>query len=64
MSILWMPMLIAWVIKVLVLRYGGLPFYRRVLPLFYGIILGECVAGSLWTLLSMFSGLPMYGFWP
>ncbi len=64
MSILWMPMLIAWVIKVLVLRYGGLPFYRTLLPLFYGVILGECVMGSLWTLLSMFSGLPMYGFWP
>ncbi|MDX1931020.1 MAG: DUF6785 family protein [Capsulimonadales bacterium] len=64
MGILWMPMLIAWVLKVLILRYGGLPLFRALLPLFYGVILGECVAGSLWTLLSMASGIPMYGFWP
>lgn len=64
MSVLWVPMLIAWVSKLVLLRYGGLALYRKSLPLFYGIILGECVAGSLWSLLGIWGGIPTYAFWP
>lgn len=64
MSVLWMPMLIAWVVKLLLLRYGGLALYRRSLPLFYGVIVGECVSGSLWSLLGITAGIPAYAFWP
>jgi hypothetical protein len=64
MSVLWMPMLIAWLAKILILRYGGLGMYRKCLPLVYGVILGECVAGSLWSLLGITTGLPTYAFWP
>jgi hypothetical protein len=64
MNVLWMPMLLAWVVKVLVLRYGGLGLYRRVLPLCYGVIIGECVAGSLWTIVGILFGVPTYAFWP
>lgn len=64
MGLLWMPMLLAWLAKSLLLRYGGLALYRRCLPLCYGIILAECVIGSIWTLIGMFSDIPTYGFWP
>jgi hypothetical protein len=64
MNVLWMPLFLAWLAKTLLLRYGGLPLYRRALPLCYGVILGECVVGSLWTLLGMFTDIPTYGFWP
>ena len=64
MGLLWMPMFLAWLIKITVLRYGGLLMYRRLLPVCYGVILGECVTGSLWSLFSMATGIPTYAFWP
>jgi hypothetical protein len=62
MHLSWMPMLIAWTCKQAVLRYGGLRLYRKVLPLAYGIILGEAVVGGGWSLLSSFFHLPVYRF--
>lgn len=48
----WVPMLIAWSIKAPILRYGGLKMYRKAVPFFIGLILGEFVLGMLVTLLS------------
>lgn len=64
MSVLWVPMLLAWSTKFVLLRYGGLALYRRSLPFFYGVILGECIAGSLWTLFGILTDIPTYAFWP
>jgi len=61
--IVWMPMLIAWVVKLLVLRYGGLRLYRRALPLFFGLILGETVIGCGWTFIALIFGVATYSFW-
>jgi hypothetical protein len=63
LSIVWMPLLIAWVVKLLLLRYGGLRLYRRALPFFFGLILGEFVIGSLWTLIGIAFNIQTYGFW-
>ncbi|HSB75000.1 MAG TPA: DUF6785 family protein, partial [Terriglobales bacterium] len=54
---LWMPMFVAWAIKALVLRYGGLRGYRAALPLFLGLVLGEFTAGFLRTVLDGAFGL-------
>jgi len=64
MHLLWLPMFIAWLIKLTILRYGGLKLYRRALPFFLGIILGECVVGSFWTIWGIVFHLPSYAFWP
>lgn len=61
---LWLPMLIAWVIKLTMLRYGGLKLYRRALPFFLGVILGECIVGSFWTIWGIVFNQPSYAFWP
>ena len=61
---LWMCMLIAWTIKLLLLRYGGLRLYRTAVPLFLGLILGECVMGSLWTIIGIALHIQTYAFWP
>ncbi len=53
----WMPILLAWLIKALVLRYGGLRTHSAAIPLVCGVILGEFVVGSFW------SSKPMYNFW-
>jgi hypothetical protein len=64
MSLLWSSLFIAWVVKALLLRYGGLRAYRQALPFFLGIVLGECVLGSLWTLIGIAFHIPTYAFWP
>lgn len=64
MHLLWVALFIAWVIKLTVLRYGGLKLYRQVLPFFLGIILGECVVGSFWTIWGILNHIPSYAFWP
>lgn len=64
MHVLWMPMFVAWLIKISVLRYGGLKLYRRVLPIFLGLILGDCVVGCALTILGAACNLPSYRFFP
>jgi len=49
-DLFWLDMLIAWVCKTLLLRYGGMKIYRQMLPLFLGLILGDFVTGSFWSL--------------
>ncbi len=61
--LVWMPMIIAWIAKSALLRYGGLPAYRRALPLFFGLILGETVVGCAWPLVGLIFNVPTYSFW-
>ncbi len=50
---LWLPIFVSWLLKALILRYGGLAGYRAALPFFIGLILGEFAAGFLRTLLDL-----------
>lgn len=46
----WCDMFGAWLIKSLVLRYGGLGLYRQAMPFFLGLILGDFVTGAAWSI--------------
>lgn len=61
---LWVPLFIGSVAKFFILKFGGLPTYRRALPFFFGLILGEIAVGSLWTIVGIVLGIPTYDFWP
>ena len=61
-NLVWMPLLIAWVLKALTLRYSGLAGYRKMIPFFLGVILGDCVLGSTWGLISLLFGIRTYNF--
>jgi hypothetical protein len=50
---LWVPLFLSWLIKTLLLRYGGLKAYRAALPFFLGLIVGEFSAGFLRTVLDL-----------
>ena len=64
MNLLWMPLLIAWVIKTITLRYfGGPRGYSAVIPFFYGLILGQFIPGSLLNIWGIATGTPTYQFW-
>jgi hypothetical protein len=59
----WFPIVLAWALKVVTLRYGGLKTYRRAMTLCLGVILGEFVFGNFWSALSVITGRRMYTFW-
>jgi Family of unknown function (DUF6785)/Domain of unknown function (DUF6784) len=63
-SYLWLPLWISALAKGLIVHYGGLATYRRFMPLFLGLVLGEFVIGSLWAILGVTTRLPVYVFWP
>ena len=54
------PFFIAWATKALVLRYGGMRLYRRSLPLFLGLIVGDLAGGAFFTLLGGFVRMNVY----
>lgn len=64
MDLLWCPFLVAWAIKLALLRAGGMKAYRRAVPFFLGLILGDYVAASLWTIGGAISGVSMYRCFP
>jgi hypothetical protein len=57
---LWFPFLLAWLAKLLILRYGGLRVYHRALPFFLGLVLGDYVVAALWSLVSVLWHIPTY----
>jgi len=64
MSWMWFSIFIGWLVKRTILKFGGLKAYRSAMPLFVGMILGQHIVGSLWTLLSEVFKRRMYGFFP
>lgn len=63
MNLVWMPLLIAWAIKGLVLKYGGVKTYQSWMPFFYGLILGQFIPGSLLNIWGIITENPTYQFW-
>ena len=54
---LWSCMFIGWFLKFLVLKSGGIGFYRRFRPLFLGLIVGEFGIVGAWMVLGIFTGV-------
>ena len=61
---IWFTLLVAWGLKLILLKYGGRNAHRKAMPFFLGLILGQFTAGSLWTILGMLFNIPTYGIWP
>ncbi len=51
MIVFWFPILVAWLIKSIVIRYFGMKAYMRLRPLFLGLILGEFFMAVFWATL-------------
>jgi hypothetical protein len=60
MNAIWLPFFIAWLVKTMILRYGGIRLYRKSLPFFYGMIVGDFLAGGITTLLGCLTGINVY----
>lgn len=64
MAHMWFPMLLAWFIKSLVMRYLGMKAIRGLTAAAFGLILADIISGSLWSLYGLFTRTPTYSFWP
>ncbi len=61
---IWFSLGVVWVLKLVLLKYGGRNAHRKAMPFFLGLILGQFTVGSLWTILGMVFNIPTYGIWP
>ena len=60
MDYFWFTTFIGWGAKVLSIRYGGIKYYRMLLPFFMGLILGDYVTASAWTIVGWILGVTTY----
>ena len=54
---LWFNMFLAWLIKIVVLKYGGVGLYRRTRPFFMGMILGYFTPAGFYLIVDHFTGM-------
>ncbi len=55
MNGLWFSVFLAWLIKILILRYGGASAYQRVQPFFLGLITGQVLCSGIWLVIDYFT---------
>jgi len=64
LSVTWFPIFLGWLSKACVMGFGGAAAYRRILPFFLGLILGEAVIATIWAVVSFFTGVPCISMLP
>ena len=52
----WFSIFLGWLLKVLILRYGGVKMYRNLKPFFFGLILGTYSAAGVWFVIGLLTG--------
>ena len=63
MEKLWASFFIGWAARVCITRYGGRKAYLSAIPFFMGLVLGEFVVGTFWSLYVCLTEQPLYLFW-
>jgi len=63
MSWMWSSIFVSWLIKFMILKYGGIRAYRKSIPFFIGLILGDYLVGGFWNMLGILARIPTYTFW-
>ena len=62
MNWLWLSLMVATLIKWVTLKHGGLGVHRRFSPFFLGVVLGEFVVGSLWSIYGISANTKIFPF--
>jgi len=52
----WLNAFLAWAVKGALTRWGGYKVYRRLRPFFFGLIMGDCLAGAIWIIVGFITG--------
>ena len=56
MDQLWFSIFLAWLFKLMIIKYGGPRIYRGARPFFLGLIAGQFVIAGLWLVIDSFTG--------
>ena len=52
----WFSVFLAWLVKVLILKLGGIGLYRKARPFFLGMILGSFTTAGVWLVIDGLTG--------
>lgn len=65
MVVFWAPILVAWLLKSVIMKYGGWRIYNTLRPVFLGLILGEFSQAVIWATIAGIWRVPAPAFpWP
>ncbi|MEZ8220301.1 hypothetical protein GG496_000468 [Candidatus Fervidibacteria bacterium JGI MDM2 JNZ-1-D12] len=64
MNLFWVSLFVAWLLKASLIRWGGLAMHRQATPFFMGLVLGDYLMGSFWSLWGCWQKKPAYNFLP
>ena len=53
---IWFSAFIAWLVKVVILRYFGAALFANLKPFFLGLIMGEATCGGFWLVVDLMTG--------
>ena len=59
----WSAVCVGWFIKAVLLKFGGLRTYRKASLFFVGLILGDFLTGTFWSLVGAIFEIPVYRVW-
>ena len=62
MNVFWFSIMLSCFIKWIILKTGGIKGHRKAIPFFLGLILGEFIVGSVWSIIGVSMHRPMYRF--
>jgi hypothetical protein len=57
---IWFSIFLGWAAKASVMAFGGASIYRKLLPFFLGMVLGEYLIAMFWMIVSFLVGQPGY----
>lgn len=60
MDYFWFAFFISWLLKALIVHYGGMKLHNQFVPFFLGLILGDFCIGSLWAITGPVLGIQTY----
>ena len=61
-NVFWFSIMLSFFAKWIILKTGGIKAHRQAIPFFLGLILGEFIVGSIWSIIGVSMHRPMYRF--
>ncbi|MHA2069347.1 MAG: DUF6785 family protein, partial [Candidatus Thorarchaeota archaeon] len=62
-GMLWFSIFISYLIKKIIMRFGGVNLYRKGYPFFLGLLLGDYLVGGAWVVIGVIFDMEVYSFY-